>query len=75
MPDRYFTQKTFDFLSKLAVNNNRDWFLENKSVYEETIRIPALNFITDFSDELSIISPHFTALPKKVGGVFNASKS
>ncbi len=68
MSDRYFTQKTFDFLSKLAANNSRDWFLENKPVYEETIRIPALNFIADFANELAIISPHFTALPKKVGG-------
>ncbi len=68
MSDRYFTQKTFDFLSRLAANNSRDWFLENKPVYEGTIRIPALNFITDFANELAIISPHFTALPKKVGG-------
>jgi len=66
--NRYFTQDTFNFLSQLASNNNRDWFLENKHIYEETVRTPALNFITDFSDELLKISPHFTALPKKVGG-------
>ncbi len=68
MSDRFFTQETFTFLSKLAANNNRDWFQENRQVYEETVRIPALNFITDFANELAIISPHFTALPKKVGG-------
>ncbi len=68
MSGRYFTQKTFDFLSRLAANNNRDWFQENKQVYEETVRIPALNFIADFSNDLAIISPHFTARPKKVGG-------
>ncbi len=68
MPDRYFTQETFAFLSKLALNNNRDWFLENRHIYEETVRTPALNFITDFADDLATISPHFTALPKKAGG-------
>ncbi|VAW46188.1 FIG01058191: hypothetical protein [hydrothermal vent metagenome] len=68
MSNRYFTPKTFTFLSRLARNNNRDWFHENKPAYEATIRTPALNFITDFSDELMNISSHFTALPKKVGG-------
>lgn len=68
MSNRYFTPNTFAFLSRLARNNNRDWFHENKPIYEATIRAPALNFITDFSDELLAISPHFTALPKKVGG-------
>lgn len=68
MAGRYFTQETFVFLTRLAANNNRDWFLENKPVYEETARIPALNFISDFANELALISPCFTALPKKVGG-------
>jgi len=65
---RYFSRETFDFLSALTANNNRDWFLENKTVYEETVRIPALNFISDISGDLAIISPHFLALPKMVGG-------
>lgn len=64
----YFTQSTFDFLSTLAANNNRDWFQENRSNYEDKVRTPALNFITDIGDDLAIISPHFLALPKKMGG-------
>lgn len=68
MSDRYFTQSTFLFLSNLAENNHRDWFHEHKPLYEETIRTPALNFITDFSYELPNISSHFLALPKKMGG-------
>ncbi|MFC1747560.1 DUF2461 domain-containing protein [Pseudomonadota bacterium] len=68
MSDRYFTQETFDFLAALAANNNRDWFQENKQGYEDAVRTPALGFITDIADELAMISPHFLALPKKVGG-------
>jgi len=56
------------FLRKLAKNNNRDWFEKNKSVYEETVRTPALQFITDIADDLAVLSPHFLAQPKKVGG-------
>ena len=29
------TKKTFQFLKELKQNNNREWFLENKSRYEE----------------------------------------
>lgn len=28
-------KKQFDFLERLSVNNNRDWFIANKSEYEE----------------------------------------
>lgn len=68
MANPYFTTKTMKFLKQLALNNERDWFNANKQVYEDTVRTPALNFITDIADELMMISPHFQARPKKVGG-------
>jgi len=68
MAGRYFKQESFDFLNRLAKNNNRDWFSEHKDDYEEMVREPALSFIADMSDDLADISPHFLAVPKKVGG-------
>lgn len=68
MASPYFTSKTMTFLKNLAQNNERDWFNEHKQDYEDVIRTPALNFISDFADELMMISPHFQARPKKVGG-------
>lgn len=68
MPSCYFNQKSFDFLKKLKNNNTRDWFHEHKEDYETQVRTPALNFIGDMSDDLAKISPHFFAIPKKVGG-------
>lgn len=68
MANRYFTQDTFDFLSALAANNRREWFDAHKSDYEATVRTPALNFISDIATDLALISPHFLALPRKVGG-------
>jgi len=68
MSTAYFTQHTFNFLMALAENNNRAWFDEHKQDYEDHARSPALNFISDMAEVLPAISPHFRALPKKVGG-------
>lgn len=68
MTNCYFTPETLSFLRKLARNNNRDWFETNKQAYEDAVRTPALQFITDIADDLATISPHFTAQPRKVGG-------
>jgi uncharacterized protein (TIGR02453 family) len=68
MANSYFTTEGMFFLTKLSQNNNRDWFHENKSDYEDLIRTPALNFIDDMEDDLNYLSPHFLALSKKVGG-------
>jgi uncharacterized protein (TIGR02453 family) len=68
MTEPYFSGETFQFLSSLAANNNREWFGENKPRYEDTVCSPALRFIDDIAVELAAISPHFLAIPKKVGG-------
>jgi len=65
---RYFTQQSFDFLTALSNNNNREWFSDHKQLYEDVVRSPALEFIADMSDELVTISPHFLAVRRKVGG-------
>jgi uncharacterized protein (TIGR02453 family) len=68
MTDRYFTKQTFAFLASLATNNTREWFEEHKQDYEDLVRAPALDFISDMADEMSAIAKHFRALPNKVGG-------
>jgi uncharacterized protein (TIGR02453 family) len=56
------------FLSQLARHNERAWFNANKDRYEREIRLPALAFIADMAPVLAGLSPHFRAVPKKVGG-------
>ncbi len=68
MAGGYFNEGTFDFLDRLADNNQREWFHEHKAFYEGCVREPALRLITDVAAELPHLSPHFAALPKKVGG-------
>ncbi len=63
-----FDKKFFDFFRDLSDNNNREWFQENKNRYEDHVVTPILAFITDIEPHLQKISPHFLAVPKKVGG-------
>jgi uncharacterized protein (TIGR02453 family) len=58
----------FEFLEQLADNNNRPWFAENKTRYEELVLGPALEFIRAFQPRLKKISPHFVASDRRVGG-------
>ncbi|BCK88222.1 hypothetical protein MIZ01_2023 [Sideroxyarcus emersonii] len=68
MSERYFTKQTFSFLAALAENNEREWFAAHQQDYEDFVRTPALDLISDMSDEMPAISRHFLAQPKKVGG-------
>ena len=63
-----FDKKTLQFLNELARNNNRDWFNENKSRYENDVLDVALRFIQSMQDPLEGFAPHFTAIPKRMGG-------
>lgn len=63
-----FSRKTIKFLKDLSVNNNRDWFNENKQRYEDEVRTPALEFIESMAPALQKVSPYFDASAKKMGG-------
>ena len=57
------------FLKQLQANNNRDLFNENKQRYEDNVRMPALALIEAIGPHITEkLSPHFVAIPKKVGG-------
>ncbi len=68
MSKRYFTPKLFGFLKDLAENNDREWFKAHQDAYEQYVREPALDFITDFATPLNKISEHFVADARTVGG-------
>ena len=63
-----FTPASLEFLRELRDNNNREWFNENKARYEEQVLDVALQFIQSMQEPLAGIAPHFTAVPKRVGG-------
>jgi uncharacterized protein (TIGR02453 family) len=63
-----FRPETLKFLRELRANNNREWFTENKSRYEEDVLDVALAFIQSMQEPLADIAPHFTAVPNRMGG-------
>ena len=69
-PPRYakFGAETLEFLDELSANNNREWFKENKTRYEERVLDVALRFIQSMQDPLAEIAPHFVAQPTRIGG-------
>src|SRR5690606_34523711 len=48
----YFTPEFMQCLRELPANNNRDWFLENKKRYEESVKIPFEKFMEELILEL-----------------------
>jgi len=58
--------KTLSFLTELAENNNREWFAENKYLYEEA-KADLFPFVAKLIKELAAIDPQFSAdtEPKK----------
>ena len=56
------------FLNELSAHNNRKWFQAHKSRYEEQLLEPSLAFIAAVADPLAKVSPHFRAVPKRMGG-------
>lgn len=64
----HFEPSLFRFLAQLKANNNKDWFNDHKQEYEDQVRTPALAFITEMESWIRMISPHYEAVPKKMGG-------
>lgn len=63
-----FSLGLLHFLEELSRNNNRKWFDANRDRYEKELREPALAYIAAMGGPIQKISPHFTAVPKKMGG-------
>ena len=65
---RGFHPNAIQFLDQLASHNDREWFTKHKSRYEADVLEPALEFIEAMQKPLASVSPHFVAMPKRVGG-------
>ena len=58
-------KKIFDFLNKLKENNNREWFNDNKSEFEET-RDAFIEFLSYLIGEIEAFDKHILGVdPKK----------
>jgi len=63
-----FKPASFGFLEALSFNNDRAWFQDHKSEYEELILTPALELITVMDPIVRSLSPFYRGVAKKTGG-------
>lgn len=67
---RGFSKETFRFLKNLKKNNNKEWFDENRDVYEEYVLTPARYFVVELGARLKTLSPGLTAIPEVDKSIF-----
>jgi uncharacterized protein (TIGR02453 family) len=60
-----FPKETLRFLRQLKKNNNRDWFLTNKTVYETKVRAPMVDVLTALQPHLKRFAPEIPYDPRK----------
>jgi len=62
---KFFTQDTIDFFSELEKNNNREWFAENKTRYENAVKIPFEQFVQHMIYKIQEVDENLIITPKE----------
>ncbi len=60
----HFPKEGLQFLRSLKRNNNREWFLEHKSIYEARVKKPMEDLIQAMAEEFATFAPEMVASPK-----------
>jgi uncharacterized protein (TIGR02453 family) len=68
MPDAFggFPDEALRFLRQLKRNNNREWFLAHKDVYEQKVKAPMTELVLELGFALHRQAPEFVVEPKRV---------
>jgi uncharacterized protein (TIGR02453 family) len=61
-----FPHAGLNFLKNLKRNNNRDWFLANRSVYEESVRSPMIQLVEALATEFAKFAPEVAVSSKSL---------
>ena len=70
----YFTKEAVNFYENLKKNNNKEWFAENRHIYDNIIIPNAKDYITDMGQKLKTIVPDINYAPKIDGSIFRIHK-
>ncbi len=65
-----FPENTLTFLKKLSRNNNREWFEENRELFNSSFLEPAVQFVAEMGEKLSSVRPSVIAIPKTDKSIF-----
>ena len=69
-----FPGNTLTFLKRLSKNNNREWFEENRELFNSTFIEPAVQFVAEMGEKLSSLRPGIIAIPKTDKSIFRIYK-
>lgn len=54
---QYFSPRFFKFFDDLEKNNHKEWFMNNRSRYENDVKIPFKNLVSDLNEKLLLDFP------------------
>jgi uncharacterized protein (TIGR02453 family) len=60
-----FPPETLKFLKQLKRNNDRDWFLAHKEIFEENVKGPMVELVTSLGGAMQSFAPELVVDPKK----------
>jgi len=69
-----FPKAGLNFLKSLKRNNNREWFLKNKTTYEETVRAPMIQIVEALADEFADFAPEILVSPKSIFRIYRDTR-
>lgn len=69
-----FSKQTTDYLKSLDKNNDKAWFDQHRSEYEQLYLEPAKAFVETVSAPLQKISPDIQAQPRVNGSIFRVNR-
>jgi uncharacterized protein (TIGR02453 family) len=59
-----FSPKLFEFFRELAAHNNKDWFDENRSLYQTEVLDSVKSFVADFGPIMRMLNEEFESEPR-----------
>lgn len=60
-----FPPETLGFLRQLKRNNNREWFLAHKDLYEEKVKAPMIDLVLALGGAIQHFAPELVVDPKR----------
>jgi len=69
-----FSKKTIDFFKGLEKNNSKEWFDQNRDIYDDYLMIPATLYIKEMGEKLKTISPGIVADPRRDKSIFRLNR-
>ncbi len=70
----YFTKEMMSFYDNLKKNNNKEWFTQNRYIYDNIILPQAKEYVIDMGAKLQQLDKSIISLPQIDGSIFRIYK-